>query len=35
MEFFFEVLIGGLLAWQYLYANGEPFPFITWLILAL
>src|SRR5678815_4934412 len=28
-------LIGGLLAWQYLYANGEPFPFITWLILTL
>jgi 1,4-dihydroxy-2-naphthoate polyprenyltransferase len=28
-------LIGGLLAWQYLYANGEPFPFLTWLILTL
>jgi 1,4-dihydroxy-2-naphthoate polyprenyltransferase len=28
-------LIGGLLAWQYLHANGEPFPFITWLILTL
>ena len=28
-------LIGGLLAWQYLYANGKPFSFITWLILTL
>ncbi len=24
-----------LLAWQYLYANGKPFSFITWLILTL
>ncbi len=28
-------LIGGLLAWQYLYVNGQPFPFLTWLILTL
>ena len=28
-------LIGGLLAWQDMYANGQPFPFITWLILTL
>src|SRR5512146_1383642 len=28
-------LIGGLLAWQYLHANGKPFSFITWLILTL
>jgi 1,4-dihydroxy-2-naphthoate octaprenyltransferase len=28
-------LIGGLLAWQYLYANGKPFSFITWFILTL
>src|SRR5512141_677874 len=28
-------LIGGLLAWQYLFANGQPFPFLTWLILTL
>ncbi len=28
-------LIGGLLAWQYLYAGGEPFPFLTWFILTL
>ncbi len=28
-------LIGGLLAWQYLYANGKPFSFLTWVILTL
>jgi 1,4-dihydroxy-2-naphthoate octaprenyltransferase len=28
-------LIGGLLAWQYLYSNGKPFNFLTWLILTL
>src|SRR5678815_1412933 len=28
-------LIGGLLAWQYLYTNGKPFSVITWLILTL
>jgi 1,4-dihydroxy-2-naphthoate polyprenyltransferase len=28
-------LIGGLLAWHYLYAKDEPFPFLTWLILTL
>ena len=28
-------LIGGLLAWQYLYAKGSPFDFFTWVILAL
>ena len=28
-------LIGGLLAWQYLYANKSPFSFLTWLILTL
>src|SRR5215208_5762195 len=28
-------LIGGLLAWQYLYAKGKPFPFLTWLVLTL
>src|SRR5512141_441145 len=28
-------LIGGLLAWQYLYANKSPFHFLTWLILTL
>ena len=28
-------LIGGLLAWQYLYAHGRPFDFLTWVILTL
>lgn len=28
-------LVGGLLAWQYLYVNNSPFSFITWLILTL
>jgi len=28
-------LVGGLLAWQYLYANKSPFSFLTWLILTL
>ncbi len=28
-------LIGGLLAWQQLYANNSSFPFLTWLILTL
>lgn len=28
-------VIGGLLAWQYLYTNGKPFDFATWLILTL
>jgi 1,4-dihydroxy-2-naphthoate octaprenyltransferase len=28
-------LIGGLLAWQHLYAGGKPFNFLTWLILTL
>lgn len=28
-------LIGGLLAWQYLYAGKAPFNFLTWLILTL
>src|SRR5574342_340826 len=28
-------LIGGLLAWQYLYANRGNFNFLTWLILTL
>jgi 1,4-dihydroxy-2-naphthoate octaprenyltransferase len=28
-------LIGGLLAWRYLFANGKPFDFLTWLILTL
>jgi 1,4-dihydroxy-2-naphthoate polyprenyltransferase len=28
-------LIGGLLAWQYLYINGQSFPFLTWMILTL
>ena len=28
-------LIGGLLAWQYLYVNNRPFSFLTWLILTL
>jgi len=28
-------LIGGLLAWQTLYANKSPFNFLTWLILTL
>lgn len=27
--------IGGLLAWQHLYANHAPFNFLTWLILTL
>jgi len=27
--------IGGLLAWQCLYANGKPFIFLTWLVLTL
>lgn len=28
-------LIGGLLAWRYLYANNRSFDFLTWLILTL
>jgi 1,4-dihydroxy-2-naphthoate octaprenyltransferase len=28
-------LIGGLLAWQYLRANGKQFDFLTWLILTI
>ena len=28
-------LIGGLLAWQYLYPIGKPFDFLTWIILTL
>jgi 1,4-dihydroxy-2-naphthoate polyprenyltransferase len=28
-------IIGGLLAWQYLFANNKPFDFVTWLILTL
>ena len=28
-------LIGGLLAWQHLYVLGQPFPFLTWLILTV
>lgn len=28
-------LIGGMLAWQYLKAEGAPFNFLTWLILTL
>ncbi len=28
-------LIGGLLAWQYLHAQGKPFSVLTWLILTL
>ncbi|MDH5644113.1 MAG: prenyltransferase, partial [Gemmatimonadota bacterium] len=28
-------LIGGLLAWQYLYANHSPFNFVAWFILTL
>ena len=28
-------LVGGLLAWQYLYANNGSFSFVTWLILTL
>lgn len=28
-------LIGGLLAWQYLYAHQSPFSLITWFILTL
>src|SRR5512140_2841487 len=28
-------LIGGLLAWQYLHAQGKPFDALTWLILTL
>ena len=28
-------LIGGLLAWQYLYAQHSPFNILTWLILTL
>jgi 1,4-dihydroxy-2-naphthoate polyprenyltransferase len=28
-------LIGGLLAWQFLYANKSRFSFLTWLILTL
>ena len=28
-------LIGGLLAWQYLWLNGKPFDFLTWLIMTL
>ncbi len=28
-------LIGGLLAWQFLYAAGRPFNFLVWLVLTL
>ena len=28
-------LVGGLLAWQYLRANGRPFDFLTWIVLTL
>src|SRR5512146_47416 len=28
-------LIGGLLAWRYLFANNKPFDFVTWIILTL
>jgi 1,4-dihydroxy-2-naphthoate octaprenyltransferase len=28
-------LIGGLLAWQYLHARGQPFDVLTWIILTL
>jgi 1,4-dihydroxy-2-naphthoate octaprenyltransferase len=28
-------LVGGLLAWQYLYTNNGSFSFITWLVLTL
>ena len=28
-------IIGGLLAWRYLYANGQPLNFLAWLILTL
>ena len=28
-------LIGGLLAWQYLYANGKPFNLLMWLVLTI
>jgi 1,4-dihydroxy-2-naphthoate octaprenyltransferase len=28
-------LIGGLLAWQYLFARSKPFDILTWLILTL
>ncbi len=28
-------LIGGLLAWQYLHAQGKPFDLLTWVILTL
>jgi 1,4-dihydroxy-2-naphthoate polyprenyltransferase len=28
-------LIGGLLAWQYLYANKKPFDLLTWVILTI
>jgi len=28
-------IIGGLLAWRYLFANSKPFDFATWLILTL
>jgi 1,4-dihydroxy-2-naphthoate octaprenyltransferase len=28
-------LIGGLLAWQYLHANGKPFSLLTWAVLTL
>ncbi len=28
-------LIGGLLAWQYLRAQGRPFDFLTWIVLTL
>src|SRR5512143_4146960 len=28
-------LIGGLLAWQFLHAQGKPFDFLTWIVLTL
>ncbi len=31
----YSSLIGGLLAWQFLHAQGKPFDFLTWIILTI
>src|SRR5512142_2422063 len=31
----YSAVIGGLLAWQYLHAQGKPFNVLAWLIVAL
>lgn len=31
----YSSLIGGLLAWQYLHAQGKPFDLLTWVVLTI